>query len=166
MSGDERILEACPSCNSGRLICVLGLAEQLDMCLACYRVWERLPAGEPYTVDGEQLPFRTPCNNCAFRGDSQERANPDAWRDLQLMLANGGEFYCHKAVPFRIADTGALGPLPREEHGFEFPRIESSLDIAGECHPYQQYDKTRMRLCRGYLNAHIGPQLRKVFDHA
>lgn len=163
---DERILEACPSCGSGRLICVLGTDAALDLCLGCFRSWERLPAGEPYTVDGEQMAFRTPCDNCAFRGGSTERANPDAWADLQSMLANGGEFYCHKGVPFKIENPFAMGPPNPADIGFEFPHKESSVDLAGATHPYQHYDKARMRLCRGFLNAHVGPQLKKVFTDA
>lgn len=151
-----RDLTACPNCGSGRLACVLGLHLGLDFCVQCFRVWERLPAGEPYTVDGEQLPFEVPCDNCAFRGGSQERKDPEAWKDLQQMLTFGGEFYCHKAVPFRAVPTEG-------EQGFEFPRKQATLDLGGECKPYQQYDKDRMRLCRGYLNAHVGPLVRKVF---
>jgi len=154
-------LEACPNCGSGRLACVLGPVTGLDVCLTCFRVWERLPAGEPYTVDGEQLPFEVPCDNCAFRGGSQERKDAEAWKDLQQMLAFGREFYCHKAVPFRA--MGADGVPTEGERGFEFPKTEATVDLGGECKPYQHYDKDRMRLCRGYLNAHVGPLVRRAF---
>jgi hypothetical protein len=151
---DPRDLEACPACGSGRIACVLGLKDRLDFCMQCHRVWERLPLDEPYTIDGEQLAFRRPCDNCAFRGDSKERADRDGWQHLQSMLGNGGEFYCHKGVPFN--------PMREGGEGFEFPKKESTVDLAGTCHPYQHYDKDRMRLCRGYLNAHIGPLVKKM----
>jgi hypothetical protein len=156
---DERILEACPSCGSGRIACVMHT--ELDFCMSCHRVWERLPPDEPYTIDGEQLAFNVPCDNCAFRGNSEERADAEGWRYLQNTLARGGEFYCHKGVPFTVK-SGAQITDPHSRP-FEFPKVTASVDLAGKCHPYQMYDKTRMRLCRGYLNAHVAPLLKKVF---
>jgi hypothetical protein len=151
---DKQILEACPSCQSGRIACVVGL--DLDFCMECYRVWERLRDDEPYTIDGEQMAFHVPCDNCAFRGGSQERADPQIWAELQSMLANGGAFYCHKGVPFSM-DTSKPGAVMR---GFGFPRKPGSVTIEGKSHGYEQYDTQHMRLCRGYLNAHIGPLLK------
>jgi hypothetical protein len=140
---------------------------ELDCCIACFRIWERLPPDEPYTIDGEQLPFRIPCDTCAFRGGSQEREQEggDYWRDLQQNLAMGGEFYCHKGVPFKAA-VGRDGAVTPGERPFEYPRKEATVDIAGTCHPYQHYDKDRMRLCRGYLNQHIAPLIKQVFASA
>lgn len=145
-------LTACPACGSGRIACVVGPV--LDMCLSCFKAWERLPAGEPYTRDGEQLPFDVPCDNCAFRGKSAERMDKDRWEALQLSLAHGGNFFCHKAVPFRITDDGVS--VPEVERAFEFPKKTSSVDLAGKCHPYQDYDVDKMRTCRGFLNRYIG----------
>lgn len=163
---DERILEACPSCDSGHLTCVVGT--ELDCCLDCYRVWERLPADEPYTCDGEQMPFKTPCATCAFRGNSPEREaeGGEYWKDLQQNLSLGGEFYCHAGVPFKVPDPFGQGLRGGITHEFEYPRKSSTVDLAGETKAYQHYDKDRMRLCRGYLNAHIGPLLKKVLTHA
>jgi hypothetical protein len=162
---DPRDLEACPACGSGRIACVLGLKDRLDFCMQCQRVWEPIPLDEPYTLDGEQLPFQVPCDNCAFRGNSPERAQEEGefWKHLQLELAYGGQFYCHKGVPFSVVD-GSTGLVDPTDRGFEFPRIQKSADIAGKCHPYQAYDTERMRLCRGYLNAHVGPLLKKVLS--
>lgn len=156
---EDRDLEACPSCGSGRICCIVGLSDGLDFCMECHRVWERLPAGEPYTQDGEQLAFKVPCDNCAFRGHSTERAKVDDWKILQDMLAGGGQFYCHKGVPFQV------DPNRGRHEGFEFPRKVKTVDIAGEAHPYQHYDTDHMRLCRGYLNAHIAPILKKAIAH-
>lgn len=160
---DCRDLVACPSCGSGRIACVLGLSvDRLDFCMKCHRVWEPVPAGEPYTRDGEQLAFRVPCDNCAFRGDSTERADADGWTYLQQMLAGGGQFYCHKAVPFKVVNDLGEAAVAPGDRGFEFPRVARTVDLAGICHPYQDYDRGRMRLCRGYLNAHIGPVLKQA----
>lgn len=158
---DERILEACPACGSGRICCVIG--QDMDFCIACKLVWERLRAGDPYTVDGEQLAFKTPCDNCAFRGGSAERKDPEGWNHLQQMLAGGGAFYCHKGVPFNVMNEEGTGPVHSEDRAFIFPRKEGKVDLAGTCHPYQHYDTARMRLCRGYLNAHIAPIWKQVF---
>lgn len=115
-----------------------------DACVACSKVWERLPVGEPFERDGEQMPFAIPCDNCAFRGGSDERTDKDLWTDLQLKFSMGGEFYCHKGVPLKDIKAG-----PNE---FDFPRVTKTIDIAGECRPYESWDRSRMRLCRGYLN--------------
>jgi hypothetical protein len=153
---DIRILEACPSCRSGHLICVLGI--DLDMCLDCHRAWERLRPEDAYTIDGEMMAFKTPCDNCAFRGDSPERKDKEGWTHLQAMLNGGGEFYCHKGVPLKWVLSGLT--VPDGDFGFDFPRKEAKVDIAGESHPYLHYDKARMRLCRGFLNAHIARLLK------
>jgi hypothetical protein len=163
-SPDERILEACPSCGSGRICCVIGL--DFDFCMKCHRIWERLDPKEAYTIDGEQMAFHTPCDNCAFRGDSPERKDKEGWKHLQAMLNGGGEFYCHKGVPFNVMNADGTGPVEAGDRAFLFPRKEGNVDIVGVCKPYQRYDTERMRLCRGYLNAHVGPLLKKVFADA
>lgn len=156
---EERILEACPSCGSGRIACVMHT--DLDFCLKCHRVWERLPAREPFTRDGEQQPFRLPCNNCAFRGKSPERLDEERWSDLQFSLSHGGAFYCHKGVPFTaIGEDGKS--VVEGERNFEFPRKPDSVVINARNHQYFPYDTERMRLCRGYLNAHVGPLLKRM----
>lgn len=164
---EERDLEACPSCGSGRIACVLGLSvDRLDFCMRCHRVWEPLPAGEPHTRDGEQMAFRRPCDNCAFRGGSAEREDRTEWQNLQSMLAHGGQFYCHKGVPFKVVNDAGEAAVAPGDRGFEFPRVARTVDVAGACHPYQDYDRGRMRLCRGYLNAHVGPVLKRMLTDA
>lgn len=158
---DKRILEACPACGSHRIACVMHT--DLDFCIKCQRVWERLSADEPYTVDDEQMAFSVPCDNCAFRGKSPEREDSERWRDLQWSLEHGGQFFCHKGVPFT-----AVGPDGKSvevaERNFEFPKRVARLDLAGRCQPYQAYDTNRMRLCRGFLNAHVLPQMKEFAD--
>jgi hypothetical protein len=129
-----------------------------DMCVKCRTIWERIPAGEHFTSDGEMMPFHLPCDNCAFRGKSPERMDPERWAELQLSLAYGnGMFYCHKGVPCDPKPAVAGGELE-----FEFPKKRKTVDIAGACHPYSTYDTENMRLCRGYLNQHITPKMQKL----
>lgn len=142
-------LTACPSCGSGRLACLVGSDEAIDLCCDCLKAWERLPPGEPHTRDGEMMPFGVPCNNCAFRGKSLERLDAGRWAELQFSLANGGLFFCHKGVPFDPA-------APSDDRGFEFPRKTREVDLGGVCYPYKVYDQERMRLCRGFLNQYVG----------
>lgn len=145
-------MSTCPTCGSDRLACVLPRKVQIDCCLECMKFWERLPDGEPYLTDGEQLPFKIPCDNCAFRGKSQERTDKERWDDLMLQLAHGGEFYCHKAVPFSFK----LGDPAGEKKGFEFPMIKRTAIVGDVTHEYEAYDKDRMRMCRGWLNRFVG----------
>lgn len=166
-------LTACPICGSGRLVCLPKT--MFDCCLECMRVWERLPAEEPYLAYGEPFPFKVPCDNCAFRGGSQERADKVQWTELQQTLALGGEFYCHKGVPFRqpvglkvAGEPLTLNPAfhaPGED-GFDFPKKPTTIHINGIAQTVAGYDRERMRLCRGYLNAHIAPLLQKELSDA
>lgn len=149
---DDRDLSACPNCGSGALVSVLPGRLCIDGCVGCMKFWERLPAGEPYTTDGEQLPFEVPCDNCAFRGKSEERTDKERWDDLMLQLAHGGEFYCHKAVPFSFR----IGDEAGQPKAFEFPMVDKTATIEGQTHRYRGYEVDRMRLCRGFLNRFVG----------
>lgn len=142
---DERQLIACPGCGSAELVCMLGA--EFDVCCSCGRYWERVDAGEAYTVDGEQLAFKRPCSSCAFRGGSPERADAARWANLMTSLAHGGSFYCHKAVP--ILEVPAAGQPMK----FDFPMKADGAHI---------WDTGNMRLCRGYLNQFISPLLRQA----
>lgn len=155
----------CPVCGSANILCMTGM--NLDMCLKCHRVWERLPTGEAYLRDGEMLAFKKPCDNCAFRQGSTERNDPELWAELQFKLDNGGDFFCHKGVPLThsveelkaLLDAGDYD----QKNAFDFPMVEKTVDVAGTCHPYQAYDRDKMRLCRGFLAAIWGPKFTK-FD--
>lgn len=157
-------LTACPACNSHEIGCVLGT--DLDICMACHRCWERLRPQDPFLVDGEMLPFKTPCDNCAFRGKSEERQDRERWGELQQTLALGGEFYCHKGVPMKASVEEIAAGAPDSRMAFDFPMQTRSVDIEGKCHPYQTYDRERMRPCRGYLNAFVLPLIREISRHA
>ncbi|HVJ23307.1 MAG TPA: hypothetical protein VM756_05150 [Burkholderiales bacterium] len=136
----------CPACSSARI--AVFEKPPYGACLDCKMAWEPIPAGEPYLVDGEPMPFEKPCDTCAFRGGSSERANKDYWESLKIALANGGRFFCHKGVPFPLVNAQGLPEL--EDRAFQYPRTAEG-----------RYDMDRMRLCRGYLNAHVGPILKK-----
>lgn len=138
----------CPGCGSDRIVeLALPDSGKFGACPACLLVWEPIPEGEAYLTDGEMLPFEKPCDNCAFRGSSTERANPDYWESLQTNLAHGGQFLCHKGVPLRvIGETGKQ----IDAHDFEYPKKADG-----------SYDRSRMRLCRGYLNAFVLPVLKR-----
>lgn len=160
MSGVRADITACPKCGSGRLSCTIGT--DYDVCLECWSVWERLRPEDAYLTDGEQLAFKTPCDNCAFRGNSDERRDAAGWRGLQQELALGGRFYCHKGVPLKQKiDEIKAGAI-----GFDFPKVQKTIDFAGDTLPYETYDIEQMRLCRGYLNAHVLPHMRRMSNNA
>jgi len=136
----------CPGCGSPRI--VEFEKPHYGACLVCLLAWEPIPAGESYLTDGELLPFEKPCDNCAFRGSSTERADADYWNSLQTSLANGGQFFCHKGVPFKIVAENGEPNL--DDRPFEYPRSQNG-----------SVDRSRLRLCRGYLNAFVAPVLKR-----
>jgi hypothetical protein len=81
------------------------------------------------------MPFREPCDNCAFRAGSPESQDKEEWKKLMEQLRAGGQFFCHKGVPLVTVGEGARA-------SFEFPK-----------RPDGEWDRDRMRLCRGFLNA-------------
>lgn len=146
----------CPACGSTRIIKPAGM--DYEACADCRKAWERLPSGEPLLRDGELMPFRKPCDNCAFRGDSPERADPEKWKALQESMAyGGGQFFCHKGVPFDLGTEGG-------QRDFEYPTTTlKSIQAFGHTLPAGQgYDIDKMRLCRGYLNAHVIPEMKRA----
>jgi hypothetical protein len=142
----------CPACRSHRIACVVG--QIYDFCLKCAKVWERIPAGEHYLTDGEMLAFHLPCDNCAFRGSSPERADRARWRELEASLSLDHPFYCHKGVP-----CDPVHAHPEGAFEFQFPMRRSAVDLAGACRPFKTWDTAHMRLCRGYLNQYVRSQM-------
>jgi hypothetical protein len=140
-------LQTCPACGGTTIVTF----NEYSACATCKKAWENIPAGEHYKRDGELMPFHKPCDNCAFRGGSNERKDKDYWRSLQQQLEGlGGLFYCHRGVPFELATDGTHSP-------FEYPMRETVA--MGE--KVNIHDTEKMRLCRGYLNAHVLPELKK-----
>lgn len=133
-------LKKCPKCNSGNIVRRQKHPQRpdgtfYDACRDCMAIWESIPAGEQYKRDGEMMPFHEPCDNCAFRPGSPESQDKAEWRKLIEKLRSGGQFFCHKGVPLETVGTGSLA-------SFEFPKRADG-----------EWDRERMRTCRGYLNA-------------
>lgn len=156
---ERQDLVECPKCGSRTVVCVLGT--DLDLCLDCHRCWERVGPGEHFMVDGELLPFKKPCDNCAFRGRSEERRDHERWAELQQSLANGAEFYCHKGVPMKATVEEIQAGAPDARLAFDFPQTVKTVDIAGQCYPYPSYMREHMRVCRGYLNQFVVPLMKR-----
>jgi hypothetical protein len=133
-------IRKCPRCNSAELRGPMPHPEKpqgtlYQACADCLAVWEAIPEGEHFKRDGEQLAFREPCDNCAFRPGSPESQDKPQWRDLMTQLKAGGSFYCHKGVPLVTVGQNSNA-------SFDFPKGTDGKE-----------DMNRMRLCRGYLNA-------------
>lgn len=133
-------LRKCPRCQSANLRGPMKHPEKPDGCLYtacadCMTVWESIPTGEHFKRDGELMPFREPCDNCAFRPGSPESQDKAKWRELMTSLKAGGSFFCHKGVPLVTVSTGSNA-------SFDFPKGADGIE-----------DPQQMRTCRGFLNA-------------
>lgn len=73
--------------DSGRLV---------GRCLACGRLQD---------VETRDWPESTPCDDCAFRKGSPERANPYRWAEIMRTVETGQFFHCHKGLPLDL-ETG------------------------------------------------------------
>lgn len=130
---------------------------EYEVCIDCRKAWERLPAGEVFTRDGEMMAFDKPCDNCAFRGGSPERSDPERWQALQESITYaGGVFFCHKGVPFELDPEGG-------DKDFEYPTVETKpVVVMGQELPASvKHEVDKMRICRGYLNAHVVPEMKR-----
>ena len=125
--------DLCPRCGSDRVAQIrLPGAGWHHGCLSCSALWEPFAVEDLVDPDEEFSSFKTPCNNCAFRKDSPERKDPAKWAALLSQFETGMTiFYCHKGVPLSSKDG--------ESH--DHPK-----------HPDGSWDKTRMRICRGFAN--------------
>jgi hypothetical protein len=128
----------CPMCGSLETVSLVRLhrGTRMSGCFACRALWETIPDGETHRRDGELMPWRKPCDNCAFRAGSPESQNRVKWRELLARLKAGGQFFCHKGVPIEQA-TIAEGLIE-----FDYPKGADGKE-----------DPERMRVCRGFLNA-------------
>lgn len=49
------------------------------------------------------------CDNCAFRPDSPERAEPWTWLQFyKLHIGNSVPFHCHKGLPMKLLRNGTV----------------------------------------------------------
>ena len=78
-------------------------------CLGCRAVWETLDPADMFDPDDPLSAFKRPCDNCAFRKGSPERADPVKWELLmQRLQLHDTPFVCHK--------DGPLSDKPDESH--------------------------------------------------
>jgi hypothetical protein len=91
------------------------------------------------------MPFKEPCDNCAFRPGSPESKDRDGWKALMESLKSGGKFFCHKGVPIKQGKDSSF-------KSFEYPMRPLKTE---SCGPIEVHDQDSMRMCRGYLNAWI-----------
>lgn len=101
MSERHRIAPVCGGCGSSRLNTTIGTDTDTayGVCLDCERLQELETRAEPC----QQM-----CDNCAYRRDSDERADPWAWAEHRDRHIDGGQpFYCHKGLPLGFDPRGS-----------------------------------------------------------
>jgi len=106
--------------------------QQIATCADCRTAWEPVDDSLVWDRSDPCASLSQPCDNCAFRPGSPEQADVPKWKEMIAALRAGAAFHCHKGVPI----------APGSEHGFAYP-----LDADGK------HAKSKLRLCRGYLNA-------------
>jgi len=140
--------DQCPCCASRRWTDVEApspkgfYARVIRVCANCKTLWEPFDPVETIDPDDRYASFKDPCNNCAFRKGSPEQEDKEEWAKTMASLKGGNRFYCHKGVPIDI----------NNDHGFAYPG-------GGQ-------ETRKMRLCRGYLNAIVGPMFREMREAA
>lgn len=124
----------CPRCRGGRVVVhdTHGLTDltfygrQIATCADCRAAWEPIDETLIWDRSDPCASLSEPCDNCAFRPGSPEQADTAKWKEMIASLRAGASFHCHKGVPI----------APASEHGFAYPP-----------------EKSKLRLCRGYLAA-------------
>jgi len=123
--------EKCPKCGCKAVnvdvnAVVAGFGPGLACCINCDAIWEPFDPAQIWDKDDHVCSFKEPCDNCAFRPGSNEQQDREKWIQLIKDLKKGAMFFCHKGVPIE----------PDSEHGFAYSK-----------------DRTKLRICRGFLNA-------------
>lgn len=127
--------EQCPRCGGAMSLRVQLRNESATACCwKCDTQWEPFDPADLAVPDSETSSFKEPCDNCAFRKGSPERADPDEWRRLMADIRAGAVFFCHKGVP--------VSKDPNQSH--DHPK-----------RPDGSYDTDRMRTCTGYIVARL-----------
>lgn len=126
--------QKCPKCGSGKVaydpeLRHAGYGPGIAVCQNCKVLWEPFAPEQIWDTSDPLCSFKDPCNNCAFRPGSSEQKDRAEWKRMIASLKKGGGFYCHKGVPI----------TSEAEHGFAYPR--------------EGKDASKLRPCRGYLNA-------------
>lgn len=143
LGSDQR----CPRCGGREIhvdvdMCAGGHGPGIAACPHCAITWEIFKA-EDLLDDTPLSSFKSSCNNCAFRKDSPERADPYTWMQISESLEDGVPFYCHKGVPI----------TPNTNHGFAYPTKTTVVEQAGKRVTIETPDRAQLRLCRGWLNS-------------
>lgn len=149
--------KCCPKCSStdvkaNTTVKWRGYGPGLAVCRSCSCVWEYWTEGQVWDLTDAVCSFSEPCNNCAFRKGSPERGDPVKWAGIRDLLKEDSPFFCHKGVPI---EAGA-------EHGFAYPRRETTVTVDGMSTVTQVYDTSKLRMCRGWLNAWAGEQRKEA----
>jgi hypothetical protein len=142
--------EQCPKCGCRKVgfdpaLSFKGYGPGIAACTNCSAIWEPFRPEHIWDKDEPLCAFKEPCDNCAFRPGSTEQEDREKWIGLLDSLRMGGRFYCHKGVPI---ESGA-------EHGFACPYKEVMVEGRAISIP----DTSKLRLCRGFLNA--APKLQR-----
>lgn len=92
------VAPTCAGCGSADLLLTDGNGTAYGLCRACERLQE---------VETRPEPIRQLCDNCAYRPDSPERADPWGWAEHRARHVEGGQpFYCHKGLPLDFDPAG------------------------------------------------------------
>lgn len=88
----------CGGCGSDDMILSCPGDTVYGLCRVCERLQE---------VETRAEPELRPCDNCAYRPESPERADPWGWAEHRTRHVEGGEpFYCHKGLPITVDPRG------------------------------------------------------------
>lgn len=120
-----------------------GYGPDLACCRKCRALWEPIHHDLLWDPDDPLCSFSSPCSNCAFRKGSPEQTDAERWSQIKESLEYATGFYCHKGVPI---EAGA-------EHGFAYPERLATMECEGVKKTVRVGDKSKLRLCRGWLNA-------------
>lgn len=99
----------CAGCGSADLLIADRQATDTayGYCNACGRLQE---------VEVRAEPCRQMCDNCAYRRNSPERADPWGWAEhLSRHVEDGQPFYCHKGLPVEFDPRGKVRVIETEE---------------------------------------------------
>lgn len=144
-----RGVDECPDCGTGgEHVMHLKVRGEpaVGICKLCGTAWETFDPAD-LAVEGDTYgPFKSPCDNCAWRKGSPERSNPETWDDLMIRIKIGeAVFYCHKGVPIGDGEDGQSHVHPRKPDG--------------------TWDQDKMRECAGWLLTRLAG-LRKEANRA
>lgn len=111
------------------------------VCVDCSTIWETFDAAKLADPHDRLSPFKTLCDNCAFRRGSPERGDVEKWEALMERLwLWDGIFYCHKGTP--------VSTDPHDGQSHVHP-----------CAVDGKPDTKQMRPCAGWLMARANPRV-------